>query len=127
MDLKNVTITGNFRPATKFERLKLNVEHLIISFSQLNNFHLCDDVWYNGERYFINNGNRYDENNNHLWTIVKKEWNDDGSRDSVNVRENEIRKVFNLFNLKNGLFSHYKWWKIFWSTVEIQNIADNRK
>ncbi len=53
-----------------------------------------DDVWYCGEHYFINNGNRYDEYGNHYWTILKKDWNLDGTREKHYVRDYEIKRMF---------------------------------
>lgn len=83
-----------------------------------------DDVQYNGEQYFINNGTLYDEFRNHYWTIVKEEYNSDGTREKYHVLDSEIRRAFTWFNFKNALFSHYKWWKDYWYWIELRKMME---
>lgn len=86
--------------------------------------HLMDEVRYNGEHYFINNGNLYDEHGNHYWTILKKEWNADGTREKHYVQDHEIKRILTWFNIKNALFSHYRWWKDYWYLIDLRAMME---
>ena len=104
--------------------LSLKFKHLIISIKECNKRHLMDDVWYRGEHYFINNGNRYDEYGNHYWTILKKDWNFDGTREKYYVQDHEIKRMFTWSNIKNALFSHYRWWKDYWYRIDLGKMME---
>ena len=75
--------------------LYLKSKHMLISIKQCNQLHLMDDVWYQGERCFLNNGTGYDIDGNHLWSILKKDLNENGTRDGWDVKDSEIKKMFN--------------------------------
>lgn len=105
--------------------IKLKCKHLFLSFKECNKRHLMDDVWYNGELYVINNGTLYDEFGNHYWTIVKRKYNPDWTRERLNVQDCQIKRAFTWFNIKNALFSHYKWWKDYWYEIELRKMMED--
>ena len=100
--------------------LRLKFKNLLISFKECNKHHLMDEVWYQGERYFINQGNLYDEHDNHYWEIVKS----DGIREQHRVQDHEIKRVFTWWNIKNALFSHYRWWKDYWYWIDLRKMME---
>jgi hypothetical protein len=100
--------------------LQLKVKNLLISVKECNKHHLMDEVWYQGERYFINQGNLYDERGNHYWEIVKS----DGIREQHRVQDHEIKRVFTWWNIKNALFHHYKWWKSYWYWIDLRKMME---
>ena len=104
--------------------LYLKSKHILISIKQCNQLHLMDDVWYQGERCFLNNGTRYDIDGNHLWSILKKDLNENGTRDGWDVKDSEIKKMFTLFNIKNSLFYHYNWWKRSWYSIDLRKMME---
>ena len=76
-----------------------------------------DDVIYNNERYFINNGTTYDENGVHLWDIYRK--NLDGVSVSIVVPESDLKKAKTWFNFKHSLLSYYKWYMQCWYKIDV--------
>lgn len=103
---------------------QLKLKHLLISIKECNKRHLMDDVWYQDERYVINQGNLYDEHNNHYWTILKKKWSPDGTREKHYVQDHEIKRMFTWWNIKNALFSHYRWWKDYWYWIDLRAMME---
>ena len=88
-----------------------------IQYLDLKIFHILNDVIYNNERYFINNGTTYDENGVHLWDICRK--NLDGVSVSIAVPESDLKKAKTWFNFKHSLLSYYKWYMQCWYKIDV--------
>lgn len=102
---------------TWFIGLPLRWKHFWHSVSRFKDFHLADDVIYNNERYFINNGTTYDENGIHLWDICRKD--EDGVGVSMAVPESDLKKAKTWFNFKNSLLSYYNWYMQYWYKLDV--------
>lgn len=100
----------------------LKTKYLLISFSQFNQIHLMDRVIYKGQKCFVNNGTRCDSVGNRIWDILPEEWDENGKRSGWSVSRTEFRRVFCWFNIKNALFSHYKWWKNYWYEIHLRQM-----
>lgn len=100
----------------------LKTKNMIKSLAQFNNFHLMDDVIYNGKKCFINNGTRYSNEGVHLWDVLEKEWNLDGTRNKYYASDKELKRIFTLSNIKNALFYHYNWWRTCWYNIELNKM-----
>lgn len=101
--------------------LYLKSKNLIKSIKECNQYHLMDNVIYNGKKCFINNGTRY-RGDVHLWDICEKEWNADGTRNCYSVPESELKRVITAFNIQNALFFHYRWYKTYWYKIELDKM-----
>lgn len=100
----------------------LKTKNMIKSILQCNRFHLMDEVKYKGKKCFINNGTRYNNDGVHLWDIVEKEWKSDGTRNKYCASDKELKRYFTLNNVKNALFFHYRWWKMYWYNIELSKM-----
>ena len=97
----------------------MKTKHLVKSILQFHKPHLMDDVWYNGEKCFLNNGIKGDGEGGILWNVVKKEWNNDGTRNSWEVPTKQIKKNWTWFTFCNSLFYYYRWWKKCWYQIDL--------
>ncbi len=112
---------------TWFIGFPLRFKHLYISLENANNIHLMDEVMYNGKKCFVNNGNRYAEDGTHLWDILEREWNADGTRNGYSVQESELKKIKNWCTFKNSCLYHYKWYMTYWYQIQLRELMENRK
>lgn len=94
--------------------LYLKTKSLLNSFKHFREFHLMDDVIYNGKRYFINNGIAYP-----YYDLCEYEYTD-GKRKSIRVHESKIKKVKSLQNLKNDLLYLHKWYMNYWYEIDLR-------
>lgn len=97
-----------------FWGLVLRTKALIVSFGRRKGIHLMDTVTFRGKRYFINNGVSFP-----MWDICEMEWNKDGKRVSLRVHEDILRKELTWRNIKNGLFSYYRWYMSSWYYIDL--------
>ena len=102
---------------TWFIGLPLRWKHFWHSVSRFKDFHLADDVIYNNEHYFINNGTTYDGNGIHLWDICRKD--EDRVGVSIAVPESDLKKAKTWFNFKHSLLSYYKWYMQCWYKIDV--------
>lgn len=100
----------------------LKIKNLIKSMGQFNEIHLMDQVIYNNQKCFINNGTMYDEKGVHLWEVCPEKINSDGKRSTFYAKSDELKRVFSWFNIKNALFSYYEWWNQYWYQIELRRM-----
>lgn len=105
----------------RFWGLMLRTKALVLSFRCYKGIHLMDAVIYQGKRYFVNNGVSAP-----MWDICEMEWNKDRKRESIRVHEDLLRKEITWRNIKNGLFSHYRWYMSYWYEIDLKKKLEVR-
>ena len=102
----------------------LKIKHLLISFKNFNEFHLGDKVIYNGMDFIIFNGTRSDGYGNRLLSIALCGKSFHGQKLEYHVPECDIRHKFCFNSIKNRLFSHYRWWRNYWYTINLGEMVE---
>lgn len=104
---------------TWFIGLPLRIKNLVISYKQRKQYHLMDNVIYQGKICFINNGTRHSSEGVHIWDICEKNIKDDGTRNSYAVPESELYRPLTWFNFWNARLFHYKWYMGSWYSIDV--------
>lgn len=86
------------------------------SFRIAHKIHLMDDVIYDGKLCFVNNGISAP-----IWDLCEKALKEDGTRNTYRVHEDDFRKIFSLWNIKNGLFSLHQWYMDYWYEIHLRD------
>ena len=105
--------------------LYLKTKHLVISIKQWKQFHLMDNVMYQGKKCFINNGTQRNNQGETLWGIVEKEWGESKTRNSYLATDKELKRCLSWFNVKNALLHHYNWWYSYWYGIELRKMLNH--
>lgn len=100
----------------------LSIKELFLSFTQINQIHLMDHVWFQGEQWFVSNGTRCSAEGEQLWSIYPRRTLPDGTRTGLqrHVTRDSFRRVFCWRNITNALFSHYRWWRTYWRDIHVE-------
>ena len=51
-------------------------------------------------------------------------WDKNGRRSGWSVPKTEFKRVFCWFNIKNALFSRYRWWRFNWYNIHLREMLD---
>lgn len=122
----------SFIPLKKYYRtwfvgFSLRWTNFCKSISMRNEFHLMDDVVYNGKKCFINNGIRSNEKGERVWDVLEKELNTDGTRNHYLATDSELTKVKNWQTFKNSCLYHYRWYMTYWYSIKLREKMDGNE
>ena len=98
----------------------------IYSLKGFREIHLMDNVIYNGELYFVNNAIKNRDDGTRLYDILKKQWNEDGTRDAACVPASEFVKAKNWPTFKNSCLSYYRWYMTYWYILDVRKKLEKR-
>lgn len=102
----------------------LKCKHLLISISKFRQLHLMDEVLYKNKKCFINNAIKSDSQGNRLYDIVEMEWGQHKTRPSYCVDAKEFKKIYSWNTIRNSLFSHYRWWMMYWHGISLRKMLE---
>ena len=111
---------------TWFIGLPLRWKHFVTSIKDYKSIHLMDEVFYKGERCFVNNGTKHTSDGVHLWDICSKAWNEDGTRNCYAVPDSELTKAKNWCTIRNSLLRHYSWYMHCWYAIDVGKLLEKK-
>ncbi len=108
-----------------YYEIKLRLKYLIDGIKTRKEVHLMDQIIYNDELYFVNNGTLYDGDGHRLWSVIKVgPFDENGRKESLHLQESQFRKARTWANFARGILHNYWFQMTYWHSINMRKVLE---